>query len=181
MGKTATRPSTPGLVLFKNWGRREAVPARRQVAALSLGWDEQENKLFTQSGGNTVGVKLQPSIAKNVNVSFLNLDSGDQGRFLYETIDWSVSRPVTRSNGSDPLLGTTSLGELNVTFPNSGQVVTPLLLNKLITGAVFTKVEHKEANLIEPFSPLNDWSVSHHRRLHLVEFSYRNLQSAAKV
>ncbi len=129
-----------------------------KVAALSVGWDEQENKTFTQSGSNSVGVELQQSIKASQKVSFLNLDSGDQGRFLYETIDWSVSKPVTFSGGTASL-ETTSLGELNVTYPNSGQVVTPLLLNKLYTGSFFNKVEHKEENRIELLSPLNDWSV----------------------
>jgi type VI protein secretion system component Hcp len=153
------------------------ILAEGKVGVAVGGWDEQANKAFAPSvsGGP---VQQQPAIKAKQNVSFLKLDgSGAAGEFLYETIDWSVSPTLTFSDGKRSLQ-TTSLGELNVTYPNSGQAVSPLLISKLYGGTTFQKVDHKEANEIEPFSPLNDWSVLHQAKGML---EYRNLQSAAKV
>ncbi len=77
-------------------------------------------------------------------------------------------------------LQTTSLGELNVTYPNSAKRCLPLLISNLYSGSTFPKVEHKEVNKFDLVSPLNNGLCFQHR-LHPGLFVYRNLQSAAKV
>ena len=115
-------------------------------------WDEAAN--IVASDAINFGT-VEPAIDELVQVSFL--DFVNVGKIQYQSLDWSLTKPVT-IGATTNTIEATNLGSLQVKLPAGSS--TPELLNKFASGGIFATVKATQIDGVDKTSALDNWTIS---------------------